>query len=303
MAAPRLEINPSSQQLDAFHAWLLENGRSPTTAKIYRGNVVICSHAKGGWQGRLTNRELAPKTLHANAAALRSYAAFLEDGKLLVAIKRVKLPASRRKTPKLPLPAEVWSKLITAIEDDPRVKPVMRATLLIMALRGLRIGDALKLRREELATALRTGKLGFEAKGRARLEYGIAQFRDAVELLLDDDREWERVVDLIAWHSKAKTLEQKLHVGREKVRRQLKRIAAGVVEDNVYNHRLRRTYATHFLKQLEGDPQAILKLQKHMGWAEIQTAMGYVDAVDVDELEDIGANLIKGVRKKKGRGK
>lgn len=292
-----LEINPSPKELDGFHQWLLDNGRSSLTAAQYKATVFRVANHHGGIAARLTDKKPAPKTLHAAAAALKSYATYTEDGDLLVAIKRIRLPASRRATPRVELALEAWSQLITAIEDDKKLRPEMRATLMIMALRGLRVGDALRLKRTEIEAAIRTKRLGFEAKGRSRLEYGITDIADSLREFLSIDKPWDRVVDLVAWSSK-KTGDAKMHVARLKVLQQLQRVAATIELDDVYNHRLRRTYATHFLRKLKGDPQALIKLQRHMGWATVTTAMGYVDAVDADELEDVGAELIASVRKK-----
>jgi integrase len=293
----KLAINPSVAELDRFADWLTDNGRSSLTAKLYKSNVRLAANTHGGIAARLTNKNHAPKTLHANAAALRAYAAYLEDGPLLVALKKIRLPAARRKTPRVELAFEAWRSLVVAIEADPKLSPAMRATLLVMALRGLRVGDVLRLKKTEITASLRSGTLGYEAKGRSRLELGIKQIKTSLADLAADGRDWDRVVDLIAWASKAKG-DGRMHVARLKVLRQLKRVAKSIELEGVYNHRLRRTYATHWLRKLKGDPQAIIKLQKHMGWANVETALGYVDAVDKDELEDMGQNLIDELRQK-----
>ena len=60
----------------------------------------------------------------------------------------------------------------------------------------------------------------------------------------------------------------------------------------MHPHRLRRTYSTHFLRRIQGDPQAIIKLQRHMGWASMATAAQYVDNVGKAELDAIGAQML-----------
>jgi integrase len=47
--------------------------------------------------------------------------------------------------------------------------------------------------------------------------------------------------------------------------------------EGVYPHRLRRTYATEYLRSMAGDPEAVVKLMQHMGWSNIATAMEYVN--------------------------
>lgn len=295
MSRSTFELDPTPGDLAKFGQWLVESGRAPLTVKVYTQNIRLLANEHGGYKARLTNRNLAPKTLHGYAAALRSYATFLENGDLLVAIKKIRLPASRRAKVKVELAKDAWQALIVAIDEDKKLRPEMHAVLLIMALRGLRVGDVLRMRKDEIVRAVKVGKLGYEAKGGARLEYGIAQIREALHELLAIDKPWDRVVDLIAWSSKCEG-EKKMHCARTRVLQQLKRVAMSIELDNVHPHRLRRTYATHWLRQLQGDPQAIIKLQAHMGWQSLNTAMGYVDAVNAEELEDLGVALIDGIR-------
>lgn len=287
-----MKVDPSDAKLGEFRVWLVENGRSELTADYYAQYVARAAEHKSGVVGRLTERGSAPKTLHLIAAALRSYATFTEDGDLIVAVKRIRLPPAKRAKPRVELAYQAWGELVRAIQKDKKLRPVDRAVLEIMALRGLRIGDALRLRRSEIKDALRTGRLGYEAKGRSRLDYKMTPALEAALTTIDEiDAHWDRVVDLVSRSSKA-TGDKKIAAGRIRILRELKRIASGIRLEGVYNHRLRRTYATHFVRKLKGDPQAIMKLQAHMGWATPATAMQYVDAVNHEDLDILGEALV-----------
>lgn len=282
-----MKVNPSPATLDGFRTWLAEAGRTDTTADRYlRGVRASANHARG-YAGRLTE-PLAPKTLHTDRAALRAYATYTDDGDLLVAVRKIRIPPARRATPKVELAYEAWRALVAAIKRDPTARPAVRSVLLVMALRGLRVGDILRVTQPQLVGALETGRLVFVAKGRKRLDYAITNIREPLAELASIDAHWTTLADLVSRGSKKQVHES----ARRLVLRELKRIAGSIQLADVYNHRLRRTYATHFLRTLKGDPQAIMKLQSHMQWASPSTAMEYVDAINADELDLAAQNLI-----------
>jgi integrase len=284
--AGAVKVNPEPETLATFHAWILDSGLGELTAQSYVQSVRVTAAHPRGVTGRLTAK-LAPLTLHSTRAALRAYATFTDDGDLLVQLKKIRLPAARRVTPKVELEHAGWKALVAAIMKS--TAPVrVRAPLLIMALRGLRVGDVLRLERTELVTAVKTGRLGFMAKGRRRLDFAVTgQVKTIISQLLAEGPDWPTVGRLLCHRSK-----DPMKAGRARLSRALKAIAKTIDLEDVYNHRLRRTYATHFVRKLRGDPQAIMKLQSHMGWASPTTAMGYVDAVNTDELDAIGEILV-----------
>jgi integrase len=283
---------PSSAELEEFRTFLREAGRSEGTTKLYLTNVRSCYAAPGGVTSRLVS-DLAPKTLRTNKAALLAFAAWREDGELIKRLKRIRLPPAQRVKPKIPLDRSGWQQMIRCVRERPGLKPAMRAALLIVCLRGLRVRDVLRLRRTDVVSALRTGHLTGEGKGRKRIEYAAGPLREALEVLADLPR-WETVTDLLVSKTK-QTGYARQEEAAKAFRRALATCAAGAGVDGVHPHRMRRTYATEYITRLENDPRALLKLQAHMGWSELATAAQYVDAVQKEELDALGEAMMADV--------
>lgn len=275
-------MDVTKASLTRFENWLRENGRADPTVELYTSCLRSCAAREDGLTARLIDKKLAPKTRRANLAALRSWAQFSDDHALERRLKQIKMPPAVRVNPKQELVKDDWRRLVKELQQA-KLPDTMRSVLLIMALRGLRSGDVLRLRRREVQEAVRSGVLAYEAKGGRRLEYDAEPIRPQLEALVAVSG-WERVRDLVGGDAGTRAVSNK-------VRRALKRATKGLKIDGVHPHRLRRTYATHFLKALDRDPQALIKLTKHMGWANIQTAAGYVDATDKNELNAIGSKL------------
>lgn len=288
-------MNLSPANLSKFEEWMVSIGRSEDTAATYRAHLERCDKTPS-LTTRVVSRTLSPNTRHLNAAALSAWARFSEDGELAKRLKEIRLPPARRVAPRVELDMAAWQKLVKAIDKTTRLTPAMRAILLIVALRGLRSGDVLRLRRVDLKHAMTTGTLSYEAKGARRLEYDIEAIREQLQTLLEAEppyrttRAWVDVRDLVGPpETKAKHISQR-------VRRALGSCAKVAKIAEVYPHRLRRTYASHFIRQLHNDPQALVKLTQHMGWSNIATAAQYTDAVNRSELDAIGAKLVGGLR-------
>lgn len=277
----------SDKNLAKFRGWLVERGRSDDTASLYISNVRSCASDKGGLTHRLVAGKLAPNTLRTNLAALRSWASYGKDTELLARLGDIRLPPARRVRTKLPLELEDWRRVVRHLQSCKMKNEAMRHVLLIMALRGFRSGDVLRMRRTELARSLDTGKLVYEGKGRKRIEVAVAPIRPQIEGLLEF-KGWERVGNLLGTSAIKKVISKKVW---RAARRTAKKI--GIFEMNP--HRYRHTFATNYLKQLQGDPNAIIKLQKYMGWESMATAARYVDSVSQDELDVIGAGLVSGL--------
>lgn len=280
-----MEIN--ERNLGKFQTWLLERGRSEGTANAYATNLRSCAGDPKGITHRLVAGRLAPNSLRTNLAALRAWAVFSEDPKLHKRLGDIRLPPARRVHTKLPLEVEELRKVIRHVQTCKMGNEAMRQVILIMAIRGFRSGDVLRLRRTEIQRALSTGKLVYEGKGRKRIEFSAEPFRAQLQALFEM-KDWERVRDLITTSDNPK-------VASVKVWRASRRTAkkAGVLDMNP--HRYRHTFATMYLEQLRGDPNAIIKLQKYMGWESMNTAARYVDKVSQDELDEIGAGLVSGL--------
>lgn len=273
----------TAKNLASFHAWLVRRGRSEGTADLYVKNVRACGETKT-ITTRLIEGELAPLTKRTNKAALVAWATFTKDGDLHADVKEIRLPPAQRVAIKVPLPTADWQRVVLRLEDvecdlDDRVRHVC----LVIAKRGLRVSDALRIRRTEVVTALKSGVLSYEGKGSKRHEISAAALQGELEALATF-KDWDRLRDLVSRgkHPSAAS---------NRIRRVIDQVCEELEIDDVYPHRFRRTYATHYLEEHRGDPRAIIKLQKHMGWASMNTAAMYADSVDHDELAATGDKM------------
>ncbi len=274
-----MEITPKN--LAAFRQWLLNRGRSEGTASLYVSNLRQCAKDPSITR-RLVSGELAPLTRRTNKAALVQWAKFSKQPDLAEAVSEIKLPPARRVGIKMPLEVPDWQKIVATLASS-KVDPRVRATCLVIAKRGLRVSDAIRIKRTEVVAAIKTGLLSYVGKGGKRHEVSARPIAAELETLASY-KGWERISDLVSPGKNPAT-------APKRVRRAFKSIATTLELDDVYPHRFRRTYATNYLEEHKGDPRAIIKLQHHMGWASMQTAALYADAVDRDELAEAGERM------------
>lgn len=282
--------------MEAFSAWMLAPPRlyGDETVALYLQHVKQAREHPKGILARLGDRNLAPKTRWSIRAALRAYAKFTKDAELSQTLSEVALPRPVRKTVRMPLETKDWHKLVAEIEKTEDVSEPVRAVLGIMATRGLRVGDVLRLRRTEVVEFMETDVLGFEAKGELRVEYRMPMSRPYLQILADM-KGWKQVVDLIAVKQAGKF---PTRAAKRRIQRRLRQVAeaCGLPPEAIYPHRLRRTYVVHFLRALKGDPEAMPKLMRHMQWADLDTTHGYVDYVRSEDLEDIQEEILGGAK-------
>lgn len=290
-------MNVTPKTLEAFRASLAERGLSENTMRLYSCLVAACARDPHGMTARLTEGDLAAKSLRANKAALRAWGDFAGDTVLVAKVKKIRLPPAVRAKPKIPFEHATWKALIQRIRTSAELEPAVRAALFLIAVRGLRVSDALRIKRTEVMSALRTGTLSFEAKGRRRNEYDAEPIREALRELAEIRGTWVRVSDLIVTDRCITDGAKKNAAAYKCVDRALRTLAKKMKIRDVHAHRFRRTYATQFLKNLGPDPQAVLKVMAHVGWSNVQTAMGYVDAVNREELNKVGSDLTKDLLK------
>lgn len=292
MYALWVEISPKS--LESFRQWMIRRGRDEGTAELYLSNLRSCADDPKGLTNRLVSKKLSPNARRTNKAALAAWAVFAKDAEFALEVKEIKLPPARRITPKVPHTPDEWKRLVTHLRTCPirqRDRSVndhaMRQVLLIIAIRGLRCGDVLRIRRGDVTRALESGVLGYTGKGAKRHEISATPIRGQLAELAKVPG-WDRLGDLV---SSGKTR----RAPERKAARQLASIAKRIGIKGVYPHRFRHTFATSFLAELKGDPNALVKLQKFMGWESIQTAARYVDHVSQEQLDTIGAGIVGGL--------
>jgi integrase len=280
-----------SIDLEPFHTWLLENGRSPGTARLYCINVGKCLAHEKGSTGRLIGHDLAPNTMATNRAALKAYADFTEDAALLKRLGKIRLPPAQRMKPKFELTKDDWRKILLGI-NQAKISRAKAAALTIICLRGLRCSDVLRLKRSDVVAGLKSGRLVGETKGRKRIEWKVAAIRPALEVLVAESKDWETVTDLIVPRCIQTDSYKRRHQAVTKLGKALRSAARYAEVEGVHPHRLRRTYATYWVESLGPDPRAIPKLQAEMGWSNMATAVSYVDNVNRDELDQVGEAMI-----------
>ncbi len=256
-----------------FRAYLEEFGLAETTLDKY-ASVAKRTLAAGGWIAELKT-DLAPKTKRLVRAVARHWADFAADDKLRQSLKRLRLPAPRRQTAKVPLTRKDLFRVIDDVRADREIDPPARAAILLMAYRGFRTGDVLRMKRTEVVAALSQGVLAYEGKGRRRLEFTVLEnFRQQLQVLADQPR-WTRVDELIS--PAAGTATQRRAAASRRIQRTLARTGKRLGIEGLHPHRLRRTFSVEYLKANKGDPEAIMKLVEVMQWSGIATAMEYVN--------------------------
>lgn len=273
----------TNEKIDAFCQWLRRHGRSDGTIALYKSNLRRCSEHKHGLTGRLLDKSLAPKTRRTNLAALQAWAKYTKDHELRDELGEIRLPPATRVKAKVPLDPEAWKTFVQAVQKHKRLSDVVRCCILIMAFRGLRVSDVLRIKRKDAQKALSNGRLIYTGKGDKQIEIAVLPIREPIEQLIDEG-EWDAVADLFPC---------KFANAAQRVRRAVKRVGNKLKIEDVHPHRLRRSYATAFLKRHHGDPQALIKLTTHMQWASINVAAGYVDSVDRDDLDREGVEMIR----------
>jgi len=287
-------VKITETNLRKFSEWLVRRGRVPGTAETYVSNLRLCGSDPVGLTNRLVDGRLSPNSLRTNLAALRAWALFAGEHDLAKDLADIRLPPARRIHAKVPLDIGQLQRVVhhlqtcrTVTSSNPNADAAVRHVLVIMAVRGLRSGDVLRLRRTEVKRAVETGKLEFEGKGRKRMEFAAESFRAQLEALLEIPG-WDRVRDIIAKSSNPK-------VASVKIWRAARRTAGRVGIANMSPHRYRHTIATRFLDKLSGDPNAIIKLKQYMGWESVNTAAKYVGEISQSQLDQLGAELAKGI--------
>ncbi len=251
-----------------------------------------------GGPERVRERKLSPKYRRLIRASWLAYARFLaKQGATKPAaaitdeLDEVKLPPPDRQRPQLPLPRAFYDELRAAIDESDRIHPAMRAQLGVMANRGIRRSDAIYIGRSDNARALKTGVLSFVAKGGRRMEFGVLPaYQKYLELF---DQEFKRQKEDVVWQ----LIGENERAAKQAVGRRLRRVAAeldlakyDLTLEDVRPHILRRSYATYYFDACGRDP---IKLKDHMRWADIKTALSYVDATDKVALDAIAENMFK----------
>ena len=154
----------------------------------------------------------------------------------------------------------------------------------------------MRMTRDQIRRGLDTETLTYEGKGGRMLSVSSAPLRAPLSALdgLFSGRH-QRVRNIVSPHSAPENAQRT-------ATRRLQRVFDGIAEDvglpsaDLYPHRFRHTYATLFLQELEGDPEALLKLQDQMQWANLATAQNYLRRNRRPELDLVESRLHERLR-------
>lgn len=273
-------IPTMTTELQDFRKWLRRRGRTQGTANAYAYQI-----SRGIDLDRLVDEDAAPKYLHSIRAAYKSYAKFMKDDELMDELEEIALPPALRTREKSILTKDQWRDLIDEIDEADYISEPTRAALGMMACRGFRKGDVLRLRKEDVARGLSEGVLTYKAKGRRLLQFPVNDHWGPYLEILNQFK-FQHVAEIV---SPRADLESAHDSAASSVARSLSGCAEEIGVDDIHPHLLRKTYATLYYQKCK-DPE---KLRAHMQWASIQTAMLYVAKSDQKELEAVADSLFQ----------
>lgn len=231
-------------------------------------------------------RAYAPKSRRMMKAAYLSWARFHGNDSMIAALGELKLPVAVRAKAQVPLPPAVYRAVRDGIVAADYLPDPVRACLGLMACRGLRRGDVLRMQRDEINQALKQSVLSYLVKGGRRLEIGVLKgWRDYLEILARKNS-WKVVHELVS--TSPRGAEQVIPTALRRVAENVE-LGDDVEVADVRCHILRRSYAVMFYEACGRDP---VKLQNHLGWANVSTALSYVDFARRDELDAIADKMM-----------
>lgn len=277
--------------LDGFHAWLCKRGRG-RSANQYRKVVKRWLDDPDEIEAAMVSTDYAPNYRRHLVACVRVWAKYTGDGELLLRLEDIKRPAAIPRDVREPFELEEWFEIREVIDGDQCLSEPKRLVCGLIALRGIRCGDVLRLTKRDISRALDTNTLAFEAKGERWQNYNAEPLRPYLEGLFECRWSGKRVRNLVCPRSSESSCQES--AGRE-IRKAFDMLAETLEmePEDLYAHRFRHTYATHFLQQMQGDPEAIFKLQQQMGWARLDTAANYLRRSRRTELDEIEKRLLE----------
>lgn len=242
-------------------------------------------------EDKLTDREYSPNYRRHLAACLRAWAAFSGDDDLRAKLADLRLPPAVPRGAREPLDADSWRRVLDEVDRAPYLTEPLRAACGLVARRGLRSGDVLRLARRDVAAAVRSGVLSFEAKGERWLRYRSAPVLPQLRALLEQKWDGPRVCHLV---SPSAAQDRAQESASRAVRRAFDRVAdaVGIPRADLYPHVLRHTYATRFLQATAGDPEGVFLLKEQMGWADLGTAANYLRRDRRKELDAVEERML-----------
>jgi integrase len=275
-----------------FSAWLEANGyRSSTSKQLVRGVDRLDEAFRDGIEAE--DLVKAPKDLR----VLRTYTAFLlaepeagvqafDEAVLGMELEPAKPKKRRQGAPKKlqqSFDEDDWGELVEHLHDDHSPEGTV---LLVCAVTGCRIGDALRIRRADLVAAHKTGVLELEQKGGSVRRMPTAGAQDVWDRLLS---EWKAGPSVARWLCPQSDAEAESGgCAYRRVFRHLQHVGLNLgLKGRVHLHRLRRTVATRALRRTK-DVHLVAQLLGHR-W--ISTTERYLTELRTDEVGDLQREL------------
>lgn len=286
----------SESDLEAFSNWLARRGRSETSRVQYRYRLERLFEEDDP-VSLLTDRKLSPCYRNNLAVAYRQFAKFKKDHALLEELDEIRLPAPIRKSAKEPLNKEEWHEVLDEIEEADYLDEAEQAVLLIIASRGIRLSDLLRVTHQEVKDAVKKGTLAFTGKGERRSFFSAQNIIEPLKALLE--MKWPEdgvVANLISPKSASENVVAS--AGRQ-IRRALDRVIKkmGLKKGDLFAHKFRHTFVNEALAEMKGDPRAVFHLQDMMNWSSPNTARNYVKHADKEELDQVEQRMFSRRRK------
>lgn len=281
------------ESVDGFHAWLCRRGRG-RSADHYLRVVSRWLDDPEEIEELMISTSYSPNYRRNLIACVRQWAKYTKDDDLTEQLEEIKMPAAVPRDVREPFEIGEWFELRAAIDNQPHLTEAKRNVCALIALRGIRCGDILRLTKKDLKRALETGTLSFESKGERWQKFNAAPLIPYLQGLLDCWTHGKRVSNLVSPASLGSEKTCQASAGRA-IRKVFDEIASNLDMEptELYAHRFRHTYATYYLQEMKGDPEAMFKLQQQMGWARLDTAANYLRRSRQDELDEVEQRLLK----------
>lgn len=210
---------------------------------------------------------------------------------------RGRLRRARRMTEARSFEDNEWARLLEVLERDDSLEG---AVLGVLAATGLRIGDALGMRRD--AVVDRSGyareRIDLRTKGnktRTLLRAGAPEAWDRLAQLWSHAPASQTTLALVLTDGGSRDVSS-WGAAYKRVARQLEAVgqAAGI-ESRLNLHRLRRTVGVQALRVTRGDVRAVQELLGHESY---QTTLGYLDEAQPERVAEVQAQVRAAFRKK-----
>lgn len=289
----RLALNRA--ELKSYADWLCRRGRERSAQQyvtVIRGYLAN----EDSYFHKINDKALSPSYRRHLVACLRSWAKYKKDQELIDTLDDLRLPPPAPRDHREPLTLREWNSVRKAVQQAEWIDPFVKNALLVVILRGLRVGDVLRLTLKHARDAIDSGSLAFESKGGGWKHFSSSSLLEPLTALLSvwpSGATCIRDGILIERQRKLPSVseERRQKAAKDAVRAVLKRIT-NELQIPLFAHRFRHTYATLFLQEMEGDPEALFKLKDQMGWAQLATAQNYLRRSRREELAQVEATLL-----------